>query len=168
MTRFLFSMVLAALVLTGCKEEAGVQSDDAPETQPPATLSSANLAASAAFMSEMADADNVQATGTGLLYEVITEGSGENPNAASIVTVHYEGALPDGTVFESSFGGQTITFPLSRVIPGWTEGVQLMSPGAKYKFYIPPELGYGQMGTPGGPIGPNQALVFTIELFEFE
>ena len=82
-----------------------------------------------------------------------------------MVTVHYEGTLTNGTVFDSSVArGQPAEFPLNRVISGWTEGVQLMKEGAKYKFFIPSELAYGESGTPGGPIGQNEDLIFTVEL----
>jgi FKBP-type peptidyl-prolyl cis-trans isomerase len=85
--------------------------------------------------------------------------------ATDRVTVHYEGTLTDGTVFDSSYQrGQPIDFGLNQVIRGWTEGVQLMQEGAKYKFFIPSELAYGPRGTPGGPIGPNEDLIFTVEL----
>ena len=82
-----------------------------------------------------------------------------------MVTVHYEGTLTNGTVFDSSISrGQPAEFPLNRVITGWTEGVQLMKEGAKYKFFIPSDLAYGESGTPGGPIGQNEDLIFTVEL----
>ncbi len=105
----------------------------------------------------------VHTTDSGLKYEILTEGSGASPTAEDSVTVHYEGTLMDGTKFDSSYDrGETITFPLNRVIKGWTEGVQLMKEGAKYKFTIPSELAYGEAG--GGPIPPNADLVFIVEL----
>jgi FKBP-type peptidyl-prolyl cis-trans isomerase FkpA len=104
-------------------------------------------------------------TASGLKYEIIQEGTGASPEATDMVTVHYEGTLLDGTKFDSSYDrGQPAEFPLNRVIPGWTEGVQLMKEGATYKFLIPSELAYGERGTPGGPIGPNEDLIFTVEL----
>lgn len=109
----------------------------------------------------------IHTTESGLKYEIITEGTGANPTAEDSVTVHYEGTLMDGTKFDSSYDrGETITFPLNKVIKGWTEGVQLMKEGAKYKFTIPSELAYGEQG--GGPIPPNSDLIFTVELFKVE
>tara|TARA_Y100001970_G_scaffold80562_1_gene102297 strand:- start:1097 stop:2014 length:918 start_codon:yes stop_codon:yes gene_type:complete len=107
-------------------------------------------------------------TASGLQYEIIKMGDGEKPNATDKVEVHYHGTLEDGTVFDSSVErGQTISFPLNRVIKGWTEGVQLMPVGSKFKFIIPPELGYGDRGA-GAVIPPNATLIFEVELFSIE
>jgi len=104
-------------------------------------------------------------TASGLQYEVLQKGTGASPKAADTVEVHYRGTLLDGTEFDSSYKrGETIEFPLNRVIPGWTEGVQLMQEGAKYRFAIPSNLAYGERGTPGGPIPPNATLIFEVEL----
>ena len=106
----------------------------------------------------------MKTTASGLQYEVLTEGQGESPVATDTVAVHYEGKLVDGTVFDSSYQrGEPAVFRLDQVIPGWTEGVQLMKPGAKYRFTIPPELGYGPEGA-GGVIPPNAVLQFDVEL----
>lgn len=108
----------------------------------------------------------VVTTASGLQYEVVKEGTGASPKATDQVTVHYTGTLLDGTKFDSSVDrGQPATFPVNQVIPGWTEALQLMPVGSKYKLWIPPQLGYGDRGTPG-PIGPNQTLVFDVELLE--
>ena len=126
-----------------------------------------NLEIAKQFLEENAKKDGVQTTDSGLQYQVITEGNndGKSPEATDTVEVHYQGTLLNGTEFDSSYArGETIEFPLNRVIPGWTEGVQLMNEGDKYRFFIPPALAYGEMGTPGGPIGPNEALVFEVEL----
>ncbi|MAW82058.1 MAG: peptidylprolyl isomerase [Parvularcula sp.] len=126
-----------------------------------------NLETANAFLSENAKKEGVKSTDSGLQYEVISEGpeDGESPDAGDTVEVHYQGTLLNGTEFDSSYvRGQTVEFPLNRVIPGWTEGVQLMSEGDKYRFFIPPDLAYGETGTPGGPIGPNEALIFEVEL----
>lgn len=110
------------------------------------------------------ESTKVTTTASGLKYEVVTEGSGAKPSATDSVTVHYKGTLADGTVFDSSYDrGEPATFPLNRVIKGWTEGLQLMTPGSKYIFTIPPDLGYGAAGA-GGKIPPNATLVFEVEL----
>lgn len=126
-----------------------------------------NLEIANDFLSENAKKDGVETTESGLQYQVLTQGSGDgkSPEGQDTVEVHYQGTLLNGTEFDSSYArGETIEFPLNRVIPGWTEGVQLMNEGDKYRFFLPPELGYGEMGTPGGPIGPNEALIFEVEL----
>lgn len=108
--------------------------------------------------------DATTKTDSGLAYEVLQEGSGSSPGPRDSVTVHYAGWLTDGTLFDSSYGrGQTISFPLDRVISGWTEGLQLMSEGAVYRFVIPSELGYGARGAPPD-IKPHATLVFQVEL----
>jgi len=127
-------------------------------------LAQTNLEAGRAYMEEMSAREEVQTTESGLQYIVVEPGEGEKPLAEDSVEVHYEGRLIDGTVFDSSFErGQTVTFGLTQVIAGWTEGLQLMKPGAKYKFIIPPELGYGEGGA-GQMIGPNATLLFDVEL----
>jgi len=119
-----------------------------------------------AAATESKETGKVTTTASGLKYEVLTEGSGAKPSATDSVTVHYKGTLSDGTEFDSSYGrGQPATFPLNRVIKGWTEGVQLMAVGSKYRFTIPPDLGYGAAGA-GGKIPPNATLVFEIELIK--
>ncbi len=116
------------------------------------------------FLEENGKRDGVKTTASGLQYEVLTEGKGEHPKPSDTVTVHYKGTLINGEEFDSSYSrGQPVSFPLGNVIPGWTEGVQLMTPGSKYKFYIPSDLAYGERGA-GVKIGPNQALVFEVEL----
>jgi len=105
-------------------------------------------------------------TASGLQYKEIEAGSGASPGPTDEVTVHYVGTLPDGTEFDSSVKrGQPATFPLNRVIAGWTEGLQLMQEGAKFSFIIPPHLGYGERGA-GGVIGPNATLHFDVELIK--
>lgn len=120
------------------------------------------------WLAENGKKDGVMTTESGLQYEIIKEGEGAAPSATSKVTVHYHGTLTNGDVFDSSVErGQPATFGLGQVIKGWTEGLQLMKPGAKYKFYIPSELGYGER-SPGGKIGPNEVLVFEVELLSVE
>ena len=121
------------------------------------------------FLAENKTKEGVQVTASGLQYLVLKEGSGAQPTAASNVEVHYHGTTPDGIVFDSSVDrGETISFDLNRVIPGWTEGVQLMKEGAKYKFFIPQELAYGSQPQrdPNSPIKPFMPLVFEVELIK--
>lgn len=122
-----------------------------------------NLARGEAFLAENAAREGVVTTLTGLQYEVLEAGEGDRPAATDVVTVHYTGRLLDGTVFDSSVErGEPARFPLDRVIPGWTEGLQLMSPGARFRFWIPANLAYGENAPPS--IGPNQVLDFEVEL----
>jgi FKBP-type peptidyl-prolyl cis-trans isomerase len=118
-----------------------------------------------AFLAENSRKPGVVITATGLQYEVVEEGRGARPEASDTVRVNYEGRLIDGIVFDSSYErGQPVEFPLDMVIPGWTEGIQLMSVGSKYKLYIPSELAYGPDG--GGPIPPYSTLIFDVELLD--
>lgn len=120
------------------------------------------------FLAENAKREGVKVTESGLQYEVLEATIGQKPKATDKVKVHYEGTLPDGTVFDSSYRrGEPITFGLNQVIKGWTEGLQLMSIGSKYKLYIPYQLGYGAQGA-GASIPPYSALVFTVELLGIE
>lgn len=162
-------LVGAALCLmTGCGNKANAEQADtvveetteevtteAPQQLPEGELTRAHI-------------DSMQTTPSGLRYEVIKEGTGDHPTAASTVTVHYTGKLPDGTVFDSSMArNEPATFGLNQVIPGWTEGLQLMNKGAQYRFYIPAELAYGPQGVPG-TIPPNTPLIFEVELIDFK
>lgn len=125
----------------------------------------ANKVSGAEFLAKNAEKEGVTTTESGLQYEVLEQGDGEKPAATDTVKVHYAGTLIDGTTFDSSYDrGEPATFPLNRVIPGWTEGVQLMNVGSKYRLTVPSELGYGEQGT--GPIPPNATLVFEVELLE--
>ncbi len=118
------------------------------------------------FLAENRKNENVKETASGLQYVVEKEGTGAQPTAEDEVTVHYTGRLLDGTVFDSSVNrGEPATFPLNRVIPGWTEGVQLMKEGAKYTFFIPSDLAYGPQGIPNA-IPPHSTLVFDVELIK--
>ena len=119
----------------------------------------------AAFLAANKSKPGVKTTASGLQYQVVTEGKGPKPKATDQVKVHYTGTLVDGTKFDSSVDrGEPTTFPLSGVIPGWTEGLQLMPVGSKYKFFIPANLAYGDQAPPN--IGPNATLVFDVELLE--
>lgn len=129
----------------------------------------ANIEKGKAFLEQNAKKAGIKVTASGLQYEVIQEGTGAKPTAEDKVKVHYTGTLIDGTKFDSSVDrGEPITFPLGNVIKGWIEGLQLMSVGSKYKLYIPSELGYGAQGSGGGQIGPNEVLIFEVELLGIE
>ena len=118
------------------------------------------------FLAENGMKEGVQTTASGLQYVVEKEGEGAQPTAEDEVTVHYTGKLLNGTVFDSSVNrGEPATFPLNRVIPGWTEGVQLMKEGAKYTFFIPSDLAYGPQGVPNA-IPPHSTLIFEVELIK--
>jgi FKBP-type peptidyl-prolyl cis-trans isomerase FklB len=124
----------------------------------------ANLKAGEKFLEENGKRQGVVVLASGLQYEIITEGTGEKPTASNKVTCHYHGTLIDGTVFDSSVRrGQPATFPLNMVIKGWTEGLQLMTVGSKWRFFIPPHLGYGDRQV-SAQIGPNSTLIFDVEL----
>lgn len=131
-----------------------------------ATTPEENKKAGMEFLAKNAKKDKVITTASGLQYQILTEGKGTAPVATDNVTVKYKGTLLDGTEFDSTEKhGGSATFPLNRVIKGWTEGVQLMKPGAKYRFFIPSNLAYGEEGA-GRVIPPNAALIFEIELIK--
>jgi FKBP-type peptidyl-prolyl cis-trans isomerase len=121
------------------------------------------------FLAENKTKEGVKTTASGLQYKIVKEGAGKNPAATDTVLVHYKGTLLDGTEFDSSYKrNEPISFPLNRVIPGWTEGLQLVKEGGKAILYIPSKLAYGASGTPGGPIGPNETLIFEVELLKVQ
>lgn len=121
------------------------------------------------FLAENAKKPNVKTTPSGLQYEVLRQGKGPTPKPTDMVVAHYSGKLLDGTEFDSSYQrNEPATFRLDQVVPGWSEGVSMMPVGSKYRFWIPAKLGYGEQGTPGGPIPPNAALVFEVELLEIK
>jgi FKBP-type peptidyl-prolyl cis-trans isomerase FklB len=122
-----------------------------------------------AFLAENMKKEGVKSLPSGLQYKVITEGKGKSPSATDTVTVQYTGRLVDGTEFDSSYKrGQAATFALNGVIKGWTEALQLMKEGSKWQIYLPSNLAYGETGTAGGPIGPNAALIFDVELVSLQ
>ncbi len=130
-------------------------------------LAEVNAAAGSAFLAENQAREGVMVTESGLQYEVLAEGDGPKPAATDRVRVHYRGTLLDGSEFDSSYSrGEPATFVLNQVIPGWTEGLQLMPVGSKYKFYIPSDLAYGPNG--GRSIEPNSTLIFEVELLGIE
>ena len=126
----------------------------------------ANLEAGESFLQENKKRPEVKTTESGLQYEVLTEGNGAKPTATDKVKCHYHGTLIDGTIFDSSVQrGQPATFPLNMVIKGWTEALQLMSVGSKYRLFLHPSLAYGERQT-GAVIGPNSTLIFDVELLD--
>lgn len=128
------------------------------------TLSEKNKADGERFLAENAKKAGVKVLPSGLQYKVIAPGTGKSPTTADTVTTHYRGTLIDGTEFDSSYKrGEPATFPVSGVIPGWTEALQLMKEGAKWQLFVPPGLAYGERGA-GQVIGPNATLVFEVEL----
>lgn len=131
-----------------------------------ATTPAENKAAGEAFLAENAKKPGIVTTASGLQYQVITEGTGAQPKATDNVTVHYQGTTIDGKEFDSSYKrGAPATFPLNRVIAGWTEGLQLMKEGGKSRLFIPSNLAYGERGA-GRDIGPNSTLIFDVELIK--
>jgi FKBP-type peptidyl-prolyl cis-trans isomerase FkpA/FKBP-type peptidyl-prolyl cis-trans isomerase FklB len=127
-----------------------------------------NLEEGQAFLAANADNEGVSVTDSGLQYRVLEEGDGPRPDADDRVTVHYRGKLINGVEFDSSYAREEpATFGLDQVIPGWTEGLQLMREGGRYEFFIPSDLAYGEQGRPG-PIGPNSTLIFEVELLEVQ
>lgn len=126
-----------------------------------------NLKVGKDFLAQNAKKENIVTTKSGLQYEVLTKGDGASPTSKDTVTVHYKGTSLEGKEFDSSYARNApATFPLNRVIAGWTEGVQLMKLGAKYRFFIPSNLAYGERGA-GADIGANEALIFEVELIKF-
>ena len=124
------------------------------------------IAAGEDFLADNAKRDEVTVTESGLQYEVLTAGDGDKPSASSTVRTHYHGTLIDGTVFDSSYDrGQPAEFPVGGVIKGWTEALQMMTVGSKWRLYVPYDLAYGEQGA-GGAIGPYSTLVFDVELLD--
>ncbi len=160
MLKLQFPLTIAAsLCLMGCNQTAPTHNEPSAATH--ATATPANPAG--------AQSNDMITTASGLKYQVLKHGTGSvSPKATDTVKVHYHGTLLDGTVFDSSVErGQPISFPLNRVIPGWTEGLQLMKVGDKFKFVIPPNLAYGE-NSPSPKIPPNSTLVFEVELLGIE
>ena len=128
-----------------------------------------NLKKGQEFLAKNKEEEDVEVTESGLQYKVIEEGTGVSPDANDTVKVHYVGKTIDGETFDNSIErDEPAEFPVNRVIPGWTEGLQLMKQGAKYKFFIPTDLAYGTKVRPGGQIEPNEALIFEVELLEVD
>ena len=168
----IFAMAVAALLMTGMASCGGNETASTESTEETAVdygqqiKDNKNLGRE--FLEENAKNDSVVQTKSGLQYMVLKEGTGAKPGPTDEVTVHYTGKLLDGTVFDSSVDrGEPATFPLDRVIAGWTEGLQLMSEGSEYRFFIPSELAYGSQGS-GDKILPNATLIFDVKLIKVE
>lgn len=137
-------------------------------SRPNPEIASNNKQSGETFLAENTNKEGVITTASGLQYLILSAGEGDKPTASSNVTVHYQGTTLDGKEFDSSYSRNApMSFALNRVIPGWTEGVQLMPVGAKYRFFIHPDLAYGESGA-GGSIGPNETLVFEVELLSIQ
>ena len=168
----ILSFVMAALLLAGMSSCNNSSSSKNAETTQEAAPDYGqqikdNKTIGREFMEQNAKNDSVIQTQSGLQYMVLKEGTGAKPGPTDEVTVHYTGKLLDGTVFDSSVErGEPATFPLDKVIPGWTEGLQLMSEGSKYRLFIPSELAYGSKGNQN--ILPNSTLIFDVELIKVE
>ena len=147
----LITMIVCGLGLTSCSKDEDDYEQQCKE-----------------YLDKNAKREGVKVTSSGLQYEVLEEGNGKSPSVTDIVRCHYEGRLIDGTVFDSSYKrGEPSEFALNQVIKGWTEGLQLMPVGSKYKLYIPYELGYGERGA-GQSIPPYATLIFTVELLDIK
>ena len=160
MKKILFALLLvgAIYLLVSCTQKKSKAASEAAVN--------ANKAAGEAFMAQVASEEGVTRTSSGLCFRVLEQGTGEVPTPDDRVIVHYRGTLIDGTVFDSSVErGEPIDFVLNQVIPGWTEGVQLMKEGAKFRFFIPYNLAYGERGA-GSDIPPYAALIFDVELIK--
>ena len=152
--------------VTDAEMSAALSAMQGARDQAASGVADANLEAGKVFLEQNAQRDGVVSLGSGLQYEVLVEGTGPIPIATDTVTTHYHGTLPDGTVFDSSVErGQPSSFPVSGVIRGWVEALQLMPVGSKWRLYVPSELAYGGRGA-GASIGPNQVLIFEVELLE--
>ena len=161
-------IVLSSMLVScgpgGSKTETADMPSTATERTPPAPATP--LDKGEAFLAENRSKEGVVVTSSGLQYQVLEEGDGPKPSATDRVTVHYRGTLIDGTEFDSSYRrGRPATFGLNQVIRGWTEGLQLMGVGSTYRLFIPSNLAYGKRGA-GNLIGPDEALIFDVELLE--
>ena len=162
-------MVMAALFMAGMVSCGSNETATTEQTTPDyGQQIKDNKTIGREFLEENAKNDSVVQTSSGLQYMVLKEGTGAKPGPTDTVTVHYTGRLLDGTVFDSSVErGEPASFPLDKVIPGWTEGLQLMSEGSQYRFFIPSELAYGSKGA-GDQILPNSTLIFDVELIKVQ
>lgn len=166
MKKHSFSTLLMLLLLPLSVMAATPPKESTPPTIQPSAEK--NLMEANAYLEKNKQKSGVTTTSSGLQYEVIKSGSGTSPGPTDLATVHYKGTLIDGTQFDSSYDrGAPNTFPVNAVIPGWTEALQLMTPGSKWILTIPPKLAYGTRGA-GPKIGPNAALIFEVELISVQ
>jgi len=157
----------AMAVMQGLNERMQAKQEAAAEEQKANNeeMAQKNLEEGRAFLEENANKPGITTTASGLQYEVIKQGEGKKPGASDLVHVHYEGTLLNGEVFDSSYArNEPVQFPVNGVISGWTEALQLMPEGSKYRLWIPADIAYGETGN--GPIGPNATLAFEVELLE--
>lgn len=156
------AMLFSSLAFSAPKEEPLKQKETPSQTQTTQSSAEKNLQASNTFLEENKKKPGVTVLPNGLQYKVLSEGSGKSPTLNSFVSVKYKGTLPDGTIFDQTTN-EPVTFAMNSIIPGWQEALQLMKEGSKWVIYVPASLAYGEKGV-GRIIGPNQALVFEIEL----
>lgn len=167
---FLIIIVIALLIGAGIFfiKKQTVNSDESGKSKVTQLSDADNKATGEAFLAENGKIAGVITTASGLQYQIITEGTGASPSPTNNVTVHYEGTTIDGNIFDSSYKrGEPATFPLNRVIAGWTEGLQLMKEGGKSRLFIPSNLAYGERHA-GPGIGPNSTLIFDVELIKVQ
>ncbi len=159
-------LVVLAMIFGCADSESGAKPAEQTQAGVNNTLNTSdNLERATAFLEENAQKQGITVTSSGLQYEIISQGSGKTPTFSDTVVTHYAGRFLDGTEFDSSIQrGTPATFPVSGVIKGWTEALQLMQEGDKWRLFIPPDLAYGSAGV--GPIPPDSALIFDIELIE--
>ncbi len=165
-----FSDVLNHQELLMSEEEvqAALQAQQAKVEAEAGKAAAGNLDKGMKYLQDYAAKDGITSTASGMAYKIITAGSGDSPTEEDTVVVNYKGTLIDGTEFDSSYKrGQPATFPLGGIIPGWKEVLQMMKPGGKWEVVIPPQLAYGERGA-GRSIGPNETLIFEIELLEIK
>ncbi len=163
-------LMLAIGLFAGCsaKEEKAAEETKPADKAPAEKTAAAKPASGEEFLAENAKKDGVKTTASGLQYKVIKSGTGPTPKASDTVKVHYHGTLIDGTVFDSSVQrGEPITFPVTGVIPGWVEALQMMKVGDKWQLFIPAKLAYGEH-SPTPAIPPNSVLIFEVELLGIE
>lgn len=162
------ALAVVSISLSSCSEQKPSEPPKSSISNNPTTPTMSALERGQQFLKENSTKEGVKTTSTGLQYKITQEGTGRAPKASDTVVVHYRGTLINGTEFDSSFKrGEPATFPLNAVIRGWTEGLQLIKEGGKATLYIPSELAYGKRGA-GSDIGPDETLIFDVELVKIQ